>query len=97
MGLQMLEKRTDRNHDKFNKSNFLHLGLNKPTQQHRLDISWLESRFAETDLAVLVDTKWNVSQQSAPAVKEAIHILSHISKSIASRSTRVINPSIWHL
>lgn len=97
MGLQRLEKRTERNHDKFNKSNFLHLGHKKPTQQYRPDISWLESRFAETDLAVLVDTKWNMNQQSAPAVKEAIQILSHISKSIASRSMKVINSSVWHL
>lgn len=29
---------------------------------------------------------WNMSQQSAPAVKKAIHILGHISKIIASRS-----------
>ena len=91
-GLQRLEKRTDRNHMKFNTGKFLHLGHNKPTQQYSLGINWLESSFAETDLGVLVDTKWIMSQQSAPAVKKAIHILGHISKSIASRSMKEINP-----
>lgn len=31
MGLQRLKKRTDRNHMKFNKGKFLHLGHDKPT------------------------------------------------------------------
>lgn len=79
IGLQRLEKRTYRNHTKFNKRKFLLLGHDKPTQQYSLDINWLESSFAETDLGVLVDTKRHTSQQSAPAVKKAIQILGRIS------------------
>lgn len=48
MALQRLGKKTDRNHMKSNKSKFLHLGHNKPTQQYSLGTSWLESSFAET-------------------------------------------------
>jgi len=61
MGPQRLEKRTDRNHLKLHKGKFLHLGHDKPTQQYSLGISWLESNFAETELGVLVDTKYNMS------------------------------------
>lgn len=58
------------------KDKALNPGHDTPTQHHSLGPSWLESSFAETNL---VDTKWNMSQQSAPAVKCAIHILGHIS------------------
>ena len=33
----------------------LHLGRNNPMHQYRLGVNWLESRFAEEHLEVLVD------------------------------------------
>lgn len=74
---------------KFHRVKFLHLGHNKAIQQYRLGNDWLENNFSETDLGALVDTKLSMSQQRAPAMKKAIHILDHSSKSIASRSKTV--------
>lgn len=90
MGLRRLEKRTDRNDTKFHRVKFLHLGHYKPIQQYRPGSDWLENNFSETDLGALVDTKLSMSQQCAPAVKKAIHISDHISKSIDRRSKKVV-------
>ncbi|KAK4822087.1 hypothetical protein QYF61_009724 [Mycteria americana] len=52
--------------------------------QYRLGDNWLESSFPEKDLKVLVDNKFNMSQQDTLAAK-ANPILGCISKSVASR------------
>lgn len=61
--LNWLEKLSDRNFVKFNswKCKITHLGLNKPRQQYRLGTR-LECSFAEEDLRVPVDAKFNMSQ-----------------------------------
>ena len=68
-----LEKWTNRNLMKFNKRKckVLSLGSNNPLRQNRLGTDWLESRFAEKDLGLLVDTKLTTSQQCIFTAKEA--------------------------
>ncbi|KAK4827639.1 hypothetical protein QYF61_019849 [Mycteria americana] len=71
--LDRLEKWANRNLMKFNKgkSEVLHMVGNNLMHQYRLGADWLESSFAEKDLEVLVDKKWNMSQQCAPVTKRA--------------------------
>ncbi|GAB0183018.1 mitochondrial enolase superfamily member 1 [Grus japonensis] len=52
------------------KCKVLHLGKNNPRHQYMLGADWQESRFAEKDLGVLVDTTLNVSQQSVLTEKK---------------------------
>jgi len=52
----------------------------------------VESSFAEKDVGVLVDTRLNTNQQCALAAKKASGNLGCISRSVASRSRRVIFP-----
>jgi len=47
---------------------------------------------AEKGLGVLVDTKWNISQQCALDAKKADSVLGCITGSVASRSREVILP-----
>ncbi|KAK4817722.1 hypothetical protein QYF61_026412 [Mycteria americana] len=53
----------------------LHLGGNSPGHQDVPGAAQIESSSAEKDLRVLVDTKSNMSQQSALATKTANDIL----------------------
>jgi len=57
----------------FNKSKFhiLHLGWGSPGYMHRLGDKRLESTFLGRNLGVLVDSKWNMSQQCALAARRA--------------------------
>ncbi|GAB0206527.1 mitochondrial enolase superfamily member 1 [Grus japonensis] len=88
----MLEKWVDRNFMQFNKCKILHLGRNNTIHQYMLGAAQLESSLAEKDLGILVDnTKFNMSQQCAFAVKKASGILGCI-RSVASRSRKVILP-----
>lgn len=59
------ERRTDKN-DKFMKGKSLNPGHDTPTQHYSPGLGWLGSSFAETNLGILVDTKQNMNQQSAP-------------------------------
>jgi len=91
--LNRLEKQADGNLTQFNKKcKELHPGKNNPMYQYMLGTPQLESRLAEKDLGVLVDTKLNMSQQRAFAAKTANCILGCSRQSIASRSREVILP-----
>lgn len=86
-----LEKWDDRSFIKFNegKCKFLHLGKINSMHHCMLGAVQLESSFEENNLGVLVDTKFNMSQQCAFAAK--IHgILGCIKSSAASRLREVI-------
>ncbi|KAK4828911.1 hypothetical protein QYF61_001469 [Mycteria americana] len=92
--LGRLEKWADRNLMKFNKEKYkvLHLGRKNPVHQYMLEATQVESSFAEKDLGVLVNTKFNMNQQCALVAKEANGILGCIRESIASRSSEGILP-----
>ncbi|PKU44255.1 hypothetical protein llap_5448 [Limosa lapponica baueri] len=59
--LDRMEQQADRNLMKFNKGKckVLHLG-NHPVHQYMLGATQLEGSFAEKDLGIMVDTKYNI-------------------------------------
>ncbi|PKU48010.1 rna-directed dna polymerase from mobile element jockey-like [Limosa lapponica baueri] len=92
--LDKLEEWANKNLMKFNndKCKLLHLGKHNPGVQHRLVSTRLGSSSAERDLRVLVDNKFNMTEQCAAATKKAKRMLGCINKGITSRDKKDIIP-----
>ena len=92
--LDRLESWAGRNLIKFykSKSRVLHVGRNNCMRQYRLGADLLERSSAEKDLGVPVDGRLATSQQCALVAKKTNGILGCITKSVASRSRKVILP-----
>ncbi|GAB0204298.1 mitochondrial enolase superfamily member 1 [Grus japonensis] len=92
--LDRLENWATTNRMRFNKGKcrIPHLGRGNPGYTYRLGNETLETSHTERNMAVLVDSKLNRSQQHAQAARKASHILGCIKHGIASRSREVIVP-----
>lgn len=95
-GACQLEKWAVGNLMEFNESDykFLCVHWNNLMHEYRLGDNWIESSFAEKDLAVLVDRESTMSTQCFPAVK-ANSILGGSNMSVAGRSREVV--LLFHL
>lgn len=72
------------------KCKVLHQERNRPSQQCMLRATQLESSWAENNWGFLIDTKMNMSEQCAFALKKNSAIMGCIKQSIASRLRKVI-------
>ncbi|GAB0178682.1 hypothetical protein GRJ2_000333500 [Grus japonensis] len=76
------------------KCKVLHLGHENPQYQYRLRDEWIESSPVEKDLmsTIVVDKKFDISQQCALAAQKPSCILHCIKRIMGSRLREVILP-----
>lgn len=72
------------------KCKVLHQERNRPSQKCMLRATQLESSWAENSRGFLIDTKMNMSEQCAFALKKNSGIMGCIKQSIASRLRKMI-------
>ena len=77
---------------KFNKakSKILHLDWDNPKHKYRMRREWLESSPEEKDLRMLIDERFNMSQQCVLSAQKANHILGCIKRSVSRMPREVI-------
>ena len=79
------------------KSKVLYLGNRNTTHKYKMGDTWLDNSICERDLGVLVDNKFNMSQQCDMAAKKANAMLGGIARSVESRTREVIIPLYFAL
>ena len=72
---------------KFNKAKckILHLDWDNPKHKYRMRREWLESSPEEKDLRMLIDERFNMSQQCVFAAQKASSILGCIKRSVQNQ------------
>ena len=94
--INMLKEWSDSDFVKLSKGKFKVLQLGRNNPMYMLETRWKSAgnQLCRKHLGVIVGTKLNKSQQCALATKKANGIVGYITRSVASRSGKVI-PSLY--